>query len=88
MSGRLQALDRLMSEIHRLDEGGQSAPCIEPSRGHWWLSEDREAAEAASHACGVCPALAACRRYVEEHPEPAGVWAGALPRQFNQRGRS
>lgn len=88
MTGRLGELDRLMSEIHREVEAGERVPCVDPQRGHWWLSEDREQAEAASHACGTCPALAACRRYIEQHPEPAGVWAGVLPRQFNRRRQS
>lgn len=76
MNARLDALERLMTSIHLEVEGGEYVPCVDPRRGHWWLSEDRELAEAASHACGVCPALLACRSYVTEHPEPTGVWAG------------
>lgn len=73
---RLTALTRLLAEVYDLESHGQPVPCVQPERGHWWISEDPELAEAASHACQTCPALAACRAYVADHPEPAGVWAG------------
>jgi len=34
-----------------------------PGRG-WWTSEDPEEREAAKNACGSCPVLAECQRWV------------------------
>jgi hypothetical protein len=70
------ALSRLMQAIHRRVEVGERVPCIDPHRGHLWLSEDREDREAAAIGCSTCPALEACQSYVERFPEPAGTWAG------------
>lgn len=76
MSARLVALDRLTAAIYRLREDGEQVPCVDPERGNLWLSEQREEQEAAIHGCKSCPALTACRRYIEEFPESAGTWAG------------
>ncbi|MFT4188708.1 MAG: WhiB family transcriptional regulator [Aeromicrobium sp.] len=74
---RTDALAHLMQGLHAHVEAGRRVPCVEPERGHWWLSDDPEHVEAAAHACAACPALDACRDYVTAHPEHAGVWAGA-----------
>jgi hypothetical protein len=76
MTTRLDALDSLMATIFSHQTQGEHVPCVDQERGHLWLSEDRDAQEAAIHGCKACPALMACRRYVEEFPETAGTWAG------------
>lgn len=73
---RMVALDRLLVVIADHVEHGETVPCVQPARGHWWLSRDSEEREAAARLCGGCPALHACRAYITNHPEPAGIWAG------------
>ncbi len=75
-SARSTALQRLMGAIFEHDQAGELVPCVEPRRGHLWLSEHQADQEAAVHGCASCPALDACQAYVTAHPEPAGVWAG------------
>lgn len=74
------ALSRLMVAIHQADEAGAAIPCLNVRRSHLWLSEDRADQDAAALGCSSCPALAACSRYITEHPEPSGVWAGTFHR--------
>lgn len=53
-------------------------PCVRwPDAG--WIADKRSAQLEAATLCEHCPILSACRAYVDEHPEPAGVWAGMLP---------
>lgn len=57
---------------------GTRPPCVRwPDAG--WISDDLAAQLEAAALCAHCPALAPCRAYVDEHPEPSGVWAGTLP---------
>jgi hypothetical protein len=84
MNDRLRALDRLMSTVFDHQTRGDYVPCVDQRRGHLWLSEDREDQEAAIQGCRSCPVLDTCLRYVDQHPETAGVWAGRhtdLPRR-------
>ena len=76
---RWTAHSLLMATIDDLREAGEPAPCTKRDRSHLWLSEDPAEQEAAALGCVSCPALAACWRYVDAHPEPCGVWAGARP---------
>lgn len=76
---RSTAHSRLMATIFELREVGEPTPCMNRERSHLWLSEDSSEQEAAALGCVSCPALAACWRYVDAHPEPVGVWAGARP---------
>lgn len=73
---RTAALHRLMAAIFEHEEAGQPVPCVDPRRGHLWLSEHHDDQEAAVHGCATCPALDTCRAYVSAFPEPTGVWAG------------
>lgn len=79
---------RLLAAVRRELAAGLRVPCIEnPSGG--WTSGDPDETLRAAELCGSCPALAACRSYIEAHPEPAGVWAGLTanarhPREGNQ----
>lgn len=85
MSERSEALLELMSELFAHQEAGERIPCLVASITARWLSEDREEQEAAALGCSTCPALTTCRRYVEEHPEPGGVWAGIVPSRVGLR---
>lgn len=76
---RSEALLELMSVLFAHQEAGERIPCLVPSISDRWLSEDYDEQEAAALGCSTCPALTTCRRYVEEHPEPCGVWAGIVP---------
>jgi hypothetical protein len=79
--GRSTAHGALMGVVSDLREMGEPVPCTKRERSHLWLSEDPAEQEAAALGCVSCPALAACWRYVDAHPEPSGVWAGARPAQ-------
>lgn len=76
---RSAALERLMGAIFEHEQAGEPVPCVNPRRGHLWLSEHQANQEAAVHGCGACPALDACRTYVTAYPEPSGVWAAMVP---------
>lgn len=81
MINRLEALDQLMTAIFGHETRGHHVPCVDPKRGHMWLSDDVELQEAAVHQCRSCPALDACRAYIEQFPENGGTWAGRAPRR-------
>lgn len=72
---RAAELESLMQAIWSRETEGDRVPCVQPERGHLWLSEDRADIEAAIHRCRTCPALGDCRSYINQFPEPAGVWA-------------
>lgn len=84
---RASAHARLMFAIKDHRDAGEQIPCLDPARADWWISEDREEAEAAAHGCLNCPALAACGKYVDAFPEKAGVWAGRVPKRRTGGGR-
>lgn len=55
---------------------GQGVPCLHPTRGAMWTSEDPEHLADAAEACGACPVLDVCReagRY-----EKCGAWGGTV----------
>lgn len=65
----------------------QEAPCHTEGENLWEPARDREPEWAAqerwieaAQLCGYCPALAACARLADAQGEPAGVWAGRVPR--------
>ena len=79
---------RLLAAVQANLTIGERVPCIEDPEGGW-TSGNAEAAQRAAALCEICPALAACRAYIDAHPEPAGVWAGLTasarhPREGNQ----
>ncbi len=78
-NARNDALHRLMASLFEHEQAGELVPCVDPRRGHLWVSQHHTEQEAAAHGCASCPALASCRAYVTAHPEPAGVWAGVIP---------
>lgn len=84
---RSVALSDLMQQIFTHDESGRSVPCVNPKLSAWWLSEDVETQEAAALACTTCPVLRDCRTYVDEWPEPGGVWAGRIPAMKGRHAR-
>lgn len=84
---RIRAHMQLMLEIREHRDADEKIPCLDAARADWWISEDREEAEAAAHGCLGCPALIACGRYVEAFPEKAGVWAGRVPTRRTGGGR-
>ncbi|MFY0406908.1 WhiB family transcriptional regulator [Solicola sp. PLA-1-18] len=71
-----------MAKLHDLQGSGESIPCVGDPR---WVSDDPVAQAEAAVECGDCPALAACRRYFDAWPEPAGVWAGLTERDRDGR---
>jgi len=70
--GQLAAHSRLLSAVSAEVDAGQRVPCLaEPDV---WVSDDPADTEAAAQGClGCCSALDACRRYIEQHHEAAGV---------------
>lgn len=87
-SARAVGHARLLAAVRRELATGLRVPCIEDPEGGW-TSTDPEAALRAAELCESCPALVACRSYIGDHPEPAGVWAGVTanarqPREGNQ----
>jgi hypothetical protein len=62
----------LLVSLDRLAETGCLAPCQQPTRAHWWTSEDREEREAAAYGCAGCPLLDTCTAHAPH--EPAHVW--------------
>lgn len=53
---------------------GVGVPCLEPTRGPRWTSEDPDDLADAAAACGPCPARALC--WEAGRREPWGVWGG------------
>jgi hypothetical protein len=68
------ALHRLRTVIVERVNSGQPVPCVQESGG--WVSDDPKARSRAAWRCLDCAAFIACERYVDEHPERGGVWAG------------
>lgn len=71
---RAQFFDRL----DHLADQGQPIPC----RGRYyplWTSDDHDDQEQAATGCWTCPALEACRTYIDGNPERAGIYAGLRP---------
>lgn len=79
---RAAAIGRLLDDLERIEGRGLWVPCraglLDPAA---WVSEDEDTARTAASACAGCPALEACRAYIDDHPEPAGVWAGTTAKQ-------
>ncbi|MEE6295709.1 WhiB family transcriptional regulator [Georgenia wangjunii] len=87
---RRAALSAFLDELDRHNDAGAVIPCrggagLEP--GAWIDDDGGELSTAAAAACGACPALAACARYVEDFPEPAGIWAGVTSKDRRNRRR-
>lgn len=76
---RLRAHADLMGHLGWLTLHGAAIPCL--VRRDVWTASDDTSQQAAARACLDCPALAACRAYVDTYPEPEGVWAGQTPKQ-------
>lgn len=85
LARRATAHGRLLAAIGAVVDGGGRVPCLSTTQGRWWTSEDAGDLEAAARSCAGCEALAACRRYVEQHPETSGVWAGRIPNERKTR---
>ena len=69
---QLAAHQRLLSAVAAEVAAGQRVPCLD--RPALWVSDDPADTEAAAQGClGCCSALDACRRYIEQHHEAAGV---------------
>lgn len=64
---------RFLNALAEHAEAGAVIPCLS-STGDW-LSESRDAQDAAAAACGPCPALIRCRVY-GRHWERHGVYGG------------
>ena len=81
---RLHAHGQLMLQLTGHLENGQRIPCTGRNR-QAWTSEDPEHQEFAAAQCGSCPALRACRAYVDQFPEPVAVWAGKRPSERKKK---
>lgn len=55
---------------------GEGVPCLHPTRGAAWTSDDPDDLAAAAEACGPCPVLDACRA-AGAH-ELWGAWGGRV----------
>lgn len=73
---RLAAWNRLMGRITDEADAGRPVPC---AAGLLWTSEDDGDQLEAARRCRACHLLADCGRYVVEHPEASGIWAGMSP---------
>ena len=76
---RLDAHERLLGAVADAVAGGERVPCV--GKSDWWDAEHPELQEAAVHGCRACDQLDACRTYVTEYPERAGIWAALTPPQ-------
>lgn len=76
---RDRAHGRFIAGITNRIDSGEHIPCTHEQHGRWWTSDQPRDQEAAAWLCGGCPALDACRSYVDAHPERSGVWAGRPP---------
>lgn len=83
-SARAIALSRLDAVIGKELEAGQRIPCVSAD---WelWTSEHSDDLREAADACQWCPALDACRRYVDQYPEKSGAWAGTVPSERTRK---
>lgn len=55
---------------------GEGVPCLHPTRGAAWTSDDPDELSEAAEACRPCPVLAECRAAgANEH---WGVWGGGV----------
>ena len=81
---RLHAHGQLMLQLAGHLDNGQQVPCTGRNRDAW-TSSNPEHIEFAAAQCLACPALRACREYVDAFPEPTGVWAATLPSERKNR---
>jgi hypothetical protein len=68
----VESYARLVSQLARLADQGETPPCTHPLRWAWWTSDDADEREAATHACTSCPLLDTCTAHAPH--EPAHVW--------------
>lgn len=73
-TARYEAHAVLMGNLAELLRAGETVPCVSYPAG--FQSDDEDKQRAAAGACLRCPALELCAAYVDQHKEPAGVWAG------------
>ena len=69
---------QLMGIVSGHLQNGQRVPCT-GRNADCWTSPDPEHTEYAAAQCQACPLLRDCRAYINQHDEPAGVWAGLTP---------
>lgn len=82
---RADAHRLLTDALDRAEDEGRQIPCRGEDADRW-LDEDETAdARAAAAACTTCAVLAACRSYVDAHPEGVGVWGGLTVRARRRR---
>lgn len=77
------ALSRLTAVIGQSLEVGERIPCLS-SEPDLWTSEDLDDLREAAKACAWCPALTACKRYIDQFEEISGVYAGLTPTERKQ----
>lgn len=68
--------------MHAIQAAPTKAPCVAlpvPA----WVSDDLAEQSRAAKLCHHCPVLTACRAYLNEYGERAGVWAGLTLKQRN-----
>ena len=80
-----RAHGQLLQVLALHTEAGQPVPCLTDRHAGAWISDDPESMEYAATRCLACPAVQDCRAYVDAHPEPAGVWAGATPAERKRK---
>lgn len=75
---------QFLAHLADLLDAGYDIPCV-TAPVDAWTSEDTGEQHEIAKACLPCPAFTACRRYIEQHPEPVGVYAGLTPGQRAKR---
>ncbi len=70
-----------------LRAAGRPVPCMDTSAEarRAWTSDDHAEQSIAARLCAGCAGLAGCRRFIEDHPDEWGVYAGSVDRDRHRR---
>lgn len=78
---------KFFGELVSLAQEGRPTPCT-GSRRDWWTSDLRSDQARAVAECRTCVALALCTTYIDQNPQPAGVYAARTELDRNPRPRN
>ncbi len=84
----MTAAEHFHAELNALIDAGEGAPCLDHAGGNLWISDARDARQAAAWRCLPCPLLDACHDMADELKADAGVWAAIdhnVPRAKRRR---
>ncbi len=77
----------LSASLVDLRAAGLPVPCMDTSVEvrRAWTSDDHAEQSIAARLCAGCAGLAGCRRFIEDHPDEWGVYAGSTDRERHRR---